>query len=84
MQGGRGGGVAGQLGETIPLRVEDGQSLIGTVVPGTGKSDGDSLKTGRRGGGQQLGRCGACGKDLGNRKMHRSPGRQSEATGALD
>lgn len=53
------------------------------LVTGTGRSGGDSLKAGRTGGGQQLGRCGAHGKDLGDQKKCRSLGRQSEAPGTL-
>lgn len=76
--------MTGQLCETVPLRMEDSASQLRMVVPRTVKSGGDSLKTGRRGGGQHLGRCGARGKDLGNQKKCRSPGRQSEAMCALD
>lgn len=43
----------------------------------------ETLKAGRTGGGQQLGRCGAHGKDLGDQKKCRSLGRQSEAPGTL-
>lgn len=41
--------MTGQPGETIPVGVEDGQSLLRMVVPGTGKTGADPLKTGGRG-----------------------------------
>lgn len=43
--------MTGQLCETVPLRMEDSESQLRMVVPRTVKSGGDSLKTGRRGGG---------------------------------